>query len=99
VLAVPVPSGIESTTATYLFWLQQNFQPRSDYRADIRAIKKPAQVFVGGQDELFLPEKFVEVFDRVRNDIPVTIVPGMGHSDTITQPEPIAAVVNMFPKS
>jgi non-heme chloroperoxidase len=78
VLAFPVPAGIEATTATYSFRLEENFQPRSDYRADIQAIKKPAQVFVGGQDELFLPEKFAEVFDRVRSDIPVTIVPGNG---------------------
>jgi non-heme chloroperoxidase len=99
VLAFPVPTGIEATTATYSFRLEENFQPRSDYRADIRAIKKPAQVFVGGQDELYLPEKFAEVFDGVRSDIPVAIVPGMGHSDMITKPEPITAVVNTFPKS
>jgi non-heme chloroperoxidase len=99
VLAFPVPTGIEDTTATYSFRLEENFQPRSEYRADIRAIKKPAQVFVGGQDELFLPEQFAEVFDKVRSDIPVTIVPGMGHSDMITKPEPITAVVNTFPKS
>jgi non-heme chloroperoxidase len=103
VLAFPVPSDIEATTATYSFRLEENFQPRNDlradYKADIRAIKKPAQVFVGGQDELFLPEKFAEVFDAVRSDIPVTIVPGMGHSDMITKPEPIAVVVNTFPRS
>ena len=99
VLAFPVPSDIEATTATYSFRLQQNFQPRSDYRADIRAMKKPAQVFVGGQDELFLPEKFADVFDGVRRDIPVTLVPNMGHSDLITKPEAIAAVVTLFPRS
>jgi len=99
VLAFPVPTGIESTTATYSFRLEENFQPRRDYGADIRSIRKPAQVFVGSQDELYVPEKFAEVFDRVRSDIPVTIVPGMGHSDMITKPEPITLVVNTFPKS
>ncbi len=99
VLAFPVPTAIEATTATYSFRLEENFQPRSKYTADIEAIKKPAQVFVGGQDELFLPEKFAEVFDKVRSDIPVTIVPGMGHSDMITKPEPITLVVNTFPKN
>ena len=53
--------------------------------------------FVGGEDELFLPEKFAEVFGGVRSDIPVTIIPGMGHSDMITKAEAIAAVVNTFP--
>lgn len=99
VLAFPVPADIEATTARYSFRLEENFQPHSDYKADIRAIQKPAQVFVGGQDELFLPEKFAEVFGKVRSDIPVTIVPGMGHSDMITNPEPISLVVNTFPKS
>jgi hypothetical protein len=36
----------------------------------------------------------------VHSDIPVTIVPGMGHSDMITKPDPITVVVvNTFPKS
>jgi non-heme chloroperoxidase len=99
VLAFPVPTDIEATTANYSYRMEEDFQPHSNYRADIRAIKKPAQVFVGGQDELFLPEKFAEVFDGVRSDIPVTIVPGMGHSDMITNPEAIAVVVNTFPES
>jgi pimeloyl-ACP methyl ester carboxylesterase len=99
VLAFPVPNDIEATTAAYSFRLEENFEPRKDYKADVRAIKKPAQVFVGGQDELFLPEKFAEVFDKGRSDIPVTIVPGMGHSDMITNPEAITVVVNTFPKS
>lgn len=99
VLAFPVPTDIEATTATYSFRMEENFQPRSNYKTDIKAIKKPAQVFVGGEDELFLPEKFAEVFNKVRRDIPVTIVPGMGHSDMITKPEPITVVVNTFPKN
>jgi pimeloyl-ACP methyl ester carboxylesterase len=99
VLAFPVPTDIEATTAAYSFRMEENFAPRKDYMADIRAIKKPAQVFVGGQDELFLPEKFVEVFDKQRSDIPVTIIPGMGHSDMITKPEAITVVANTFPTS
>jgi non-heme chloroperoxidase len=99
VLAFPVPTDIEATTAAYSFRLEENFEPRKDYKADIRAIKKTTQVFVGGQDELFLPEKFVEVFDKERSDIPVRIVPGMGHSDMLTNPEAITVVVNTFPKS
>ena len=98
VLAFPVPSGIESTTSTYSFRLEENFQPHVDYRADIRAIKKPAQLFVGSEDELYLPGKFQEVFYGVRRDIPVTIVPRMGHSDMITKPEAIAVVVETFPR-
>jgi pimeloyl-ACP methyl ester carboxylesterase len=97
VLAFPVPAGIEATTAWYSFRMEENFGPHSNFRADIRAIGKPTHVFVGGRDELFLPEKFAEIFDAEHKEIPVTIVPGMGHSDMVTNREAIAAVVSTFP--
>jgi pimeloyl-ACP methyl ester carboxylesterase len=96
VLAFAVPPEIESVTATYSFRMEKSFAPHSDYRADIRAVPRPMQVFVGGRDELFLPEKFGEVFGAERREIPVTILPGMGHSDMITKPEAISAVVAAF---
>lgn len=92
VLAFPVPQNIEATTATYSFRMQKSFEPHSDYRGDIRAVSKPMQVFVGGEDELFFPEKFKDVFGR----IPVTVLPGMGHSDMVTRPEAIRALVEAF---
>jgi hypothetical protein len=54
------------------------------------------QVFVGEDDQLFLPEKFREVFDAERKDIPVTILAGLGHSDMTTSSEAIRAVVMTF---
>jgi pimeloyl-ACP methyl ester carboxylesterase len=96
VLAFAVPPKIESVTATYSFRMEKSFEPHSDYRADIRAVPRPMQVFVGGEDELFLPEKFGEVFGAERREIPVTILPGLGHSDMITKPEAITVVVKAF---
>jgi pimeloyl-ACP methyl ester carboxylesterase len=81
----------------YSFRMQKSFEPHSDYKADIRAVPRPMLVFVGGADELFLPEKFGQVFGADRLDIPVTILPGMGHSDMITKPEAIGAMVRAFP--
>jgi len=43
-------------------------------------------VFVGSADELFFPERFAKVFDSERRDVPVTIVPGMTHTEMITKP-------------
>ena len=94
VLGFPVPPNIESATPTYSFRMQKNFEPHRNYRADIRAVDRPMQVFVGGKDELFIPEKFSEVFGAERRDIPVTILPGFGHSDMITKPVAIQAIVD-----
>jgi non-heme chloroperoxidase len=96
VLAFAVPQNIESVTAMYSFRMQNSFAPHPDYQADIRAVPRPMLVFVGSADELFLPEKFGEVFGAERRDIPVTILPGLGHSDMITRPEAISAVVAAF---
>ena len=93
VLAFPVPTDIESTTASYSFRMYENFDPHDNYRGDIRHVTKPMQVLVGGEDELFLPDQFAKVFSADRKDIPVTILPGMTHSDMVTKPMAIQAVV------
>jgi pimeloyl-ACP methyl ester carboxylesterase len=86
VLSFPVPDNLESVTASYSMRLQDNFQPHADYRGDIRKSQRPMQVFVGGADELFYPDRFAAVFHSERPDVPVTILPGMTHSDMITKP-------------
>lgn len=93
VLSFPVPSNIESATSTYSFRMQKNFEPHADYKADISRTPRPMEVLVGGSDELFLPEQFAKIFDAKRHDIPVTILPGMTHTDMITKPLAIQAVV------
>jgi hypothetical protein len=70
----------------------QNFQPYDDYTADIRSVSEPMTVFVGAEDQLFAPAEFEHVFNihAARKDIPV---PRLGHTDMITRPEAIHAVV------
>jgi non-heme chloroperoxidase len=82
-----------SVTSSYSWRTLLNFQPDEDYVADIRAVSKPMQVLVGEKDELFRPDKFESVFDAERKDIPVTILPGLGHVDMVTNPLAIQAVV------
>ena len=96
VIYFAVPPDVQSVTPSYSWRLQQSFQPHDDFMADIRSVTMPMQVFVGADDQLFVPEKFKEVFDANRNGIPVTILPGLGHSDMATSPAAIHAVVMTF---
>ena len=51
-------------------------------------------VLVGDSDELLDAEKLKTEFKSQRPQVPVTIVPGMGHSDMVTRPEGIRAIVS-----
>ncbi len=93
VISFPVPDNLESVTASYSLRMQENFAPHENYRADIRNSQRPMLVFVGSADELFFPDRFANVFDSERPDVPVTILPGMTHSDMITKPLAIQTAV------
>jgi pimeloyl-ACP methyl ester carboxylesterase len=54
------------------------------------------QTFVGGSDELLDAEKLKTEFQSQRLDVPVSIIPGLGHSDMVTQPDAIGALVAAF---
>lgn len=54
VIHFAVPPNIPSVTASYSWRMQQSFQPHNDFRADIRSVSRPMQVFVGEDDQLFL---------------------------------------------
>jgi non-heme chloroperoxidase len=96
VLAFPVPEDIDATTRTYSWRLQQNFGAHDDYIADIRRAAGPVQVFVGAADELLDAEKLRVEFQSQHRDVPVSILPGLDHSDMVTRPEAIRAIVAGF---
>ena len=64
---------------------------------DVELILAERGVFVSYESVRRWCEKFGQVFGATRLDIPVTILPGMGHSDMITKPEAISALVKAFP--
>jgi pimeloyl-ACP methyl ester carboxylesterase len=66
-------------TPEYSFALAQNFRPQRDYRANIRAVNQPLRVVAGQDDEVFYAEHFAEVFRAEGKDVPVTLIPGIGH--------------------
>jgi alpha-beta hydrolase superfamily lysophospholipase len=96
VLAFPVPENTDSATRTYSWRMQRNFGAGDDYLADIRRAVRPVQVLVGGSDELLDAERLKAEFQSQRSDIPVTIIPGLGHSDMVTRPDAIRALVAAF---
>lgn len=96
VLAFPVPADLEATTRVYSWRMYKNFGADDDYLADIRRVVRPLQVFVGGSDELLDAEKLEREFRSQRSDVPVSIIPGMGHSEMMTHPTAIRAIVAAF---
>lgn len=96
VLAFPVPGNVDSVTRTYSWRLQRNFGAHDDYLADIRRASGPVEVFVGAADELLDAQKLKIEFQSQRRDVPVVILPGLGHSDMVTRPEAIRTIVAAF---
>jgi pimeloyl-ACP methyl ester carboxylesterase len=77
--------------------MQQNFGAHDDSLSDIRRAARPFRVFVGRADELPDAQKLRVEFQSQRNDVPVFILPGFGHSDMLTCPDGIRVVVAAFP--
>jgi alpha-beta hydrolase superfamily lysophospholipase len=82
-------------TPSYSQALLTNFQPHPDYQGDIRAIRAPAAVLAGRDDEVFVADKLAQVFATAgRPDIPVTLVPDTGHIALTLTPAARAAAVS-----
>jgi len=96
VIAFPVPSDADSVTRTYSWRLQRNFGAHEDYLADIRGATRPVEVYVGAADELLDAEQLRAEFQSQRGDVPVFILPGLGHSDMVTHNEAIRTIVARF---
>jgi pimeloyl-ACP methyl ester carboxylesterase len=83
------PAGL---TGVYSFRLMMAFGTR-DYAADLRAAPSPIAVLVGEKDDLFDAKLFAPTVHAVRPDVPVTIVPGLGHIEMTTDPRAVPAIV------
>jgi alpha-beta hydrolase superfamily lysophospholipase len=84
----------DQLTAWYSYSLSRNFQPQDDYLRNIGAIRQPAAVLDGQEDEVFIAGKFAQVFAEAgRPDIAVTLVPGTGHIALTLAPAARAAAV------
>jgi non-heme chloroperoxidase len=98
---LPIVAFATSPTATHLtsvysFRLAVDFGAPPDYLAALGRSTKPAALLVGGSDELFFPDRFGPLFSPVRPNLPITIVPGVGHIGMTVTPDGIAAVRKSF---
>jgi len=70
-------------TPEYSYALTMNFGPQRDYLANIRSMHQPFRVLVGANDEIYYPDRFAGVLKQAGKDIPVTMVPGVDHTQLI----------------
>jgi len=80
-------------TAQYSYALAQNFRPERDYRSNILAVGQPLRLVAGQDDEVFYADRFAEVFKTGGKDIPVTLLPGVGHISLILEQTAVQAAV------
>lgn len=78
-------------TSSYSYALAMNFRPDADYHANIAAVTQPLQVLVGEDDEVFYADQFSTVFEEVRKQVPIIILPKLGHIDMTLKPSAIDA--------
>lgn len=85
------PKRADILTDHYSWLLTRDFAT-NDYAADLRNASCPIAVLVGEKDELFDAEKFAPTIAAVRIDIPVTVIPGLGHIEMTTDPRAVPAI-------
>ena len=96
VVSFPVPGDIESATRSYSWRLQRNFGAHARYLADIKSAARPLQVLVGTADEVLDARQLGREFASQRSDVPVILVPGVGHAGMVTSAEGIRAILGAF---
>ena len=96
IVAFATPPTVANLTSVYSFRLAVDFGAPRDYLAALDRSTKPVALLVGGSDELFFPDRFAPLFKSARPDLPVTIVPGVGHIGMTVSPDGIAAIRKSF---
>jgi non-heme chloroperoxidase len=96
VLAMATSPKAPNMTSVYSFRLVVGLGAPQDYLAALARNTKPVALLVGATDEFFFPDRFAPLFKPARPDIPIKIVPDVGHVGMIVTPEGIAAVQNPF---
>jgi len=80
-------------TSAYSFNLAQNYRPKRDYKATIRAVDRPLRVIAGQNDELFHSDRFEAVFRAEGKNVPVDLIPGVDHIGLSLDPRALRAAV------
>ena len=86
------PARTDILVGHYSWLLMRAFGTR-DYAEDVRNAQTPLAVVVGEKDELFDAEKFAPTLDAIKPEIPVTIIPGLSHTELTTDPSAVPAII------
>lgn len=80
-------------TPAYSYALAQNYRPKPDYKKTIGSVTQPMRVIAGRDDKVFHSDRFDAVFNKADPDIPVTLVPDVGHIGLILEPSAIQTTI------
>jgi len=86
------PENAARLTGAYSFRLMRAFGT-NDYEADLRNARAPLALLAGSRDEAFVAELYAPTVHAARAEVPVTIVPDLGHIGMTTDPRAAPAIV------
>ena len=86
----------DSRTPAYSYRLLAGMQLDRNWRQQIAGIDRPTTVVAGANDELFKAAEFQPLFKELNPRITVSILPGLGHMDMITNPAAVVAVARLW---
>jgi non-heme chloroperoxidase len=93
VLAMAVPETDNNMRPrAYTHALQSSANLPRPWQPTYAAIKAPTRVLIGANDELFHAEAYPAELGKVNPNIPVTLLPGVGHMGMVYQPEALEVV-------
>jgi non-heme chloroperoxidase len=87
------PEMAKSMTASYSYRLLNNFGAGRQYETYLRNIQRPAAIFVGDADEQVIADQYAPLLQHLGVQIPVTVVPGMKHTDMIHNVQALQVIV------
>ena len=87
------PQMAKSMTANYSYRLLNNFGAGRQYEAYLRNMHRPAAIFVGDADEQVIADQYAPLLHHLGVNIPVTVVPGMKHTDMIHKAQAFRVIV------
>jgi pimeloyl-ACP methyl ester carboxylesterase len=73
-----------------------SFAAHRDFRDDFRHVRKPMMLLVGSDDDEMLADAYAPLLRPLRPDIPVQVIPGIGHIGLTSEPAALAAIRAAF---
>ncbi|HET7594193.1 MAG TPA: alpha/beta hydrolase [Stellaceae bacterium] len=81
---------------TYSFRMMLSFAAHRDFRDDFRHVRKPMVLLVGSDDDEMLADAYAPLLRPLRPDIPVQVIPGIGHIGLTSEPAALATIRAVF---